>query len=150
MGKELYKDFFTMDELLCLQLIGYSNADISSSLFIGSKVYSGGARHCKRSCRRLRYGSASRLFGCRRKNHRLCWFRIRHHASEGKSSFTRRNNPMWRSDHFRTSIWCESHPASIDCQLSVTNRYVHGCDSCPMPNHQRNHEFRFLYARTLW
>ena len=33
MGKELYKDFFTMNELLSLQLIGYSNADISGCIY---------------------------------------------------------------------------------------------------------------------
>ena len=31
--KERFKDFFAIDELLCLQLIGYSDADICHSFY---------------------------------------------------------------------------------------------------------------------
>ena len=35
--KERFKDFFAIDELLCLQLIGYSDADICHSFYSRKK-----------------------------------------------------------------------------------------------------------------
>lgn len=237
--KERFKDFFAIDELLCLQLIGYSDADICHSFYspqekealqktianspkqhekakqilkkqteagvatisfysdeypwfafnnlipdappllhilgdrklllrtdcvtiIGSRCADQAGREAAYSLARkftleghvivsgLAAGcdtTAHRGCWCRREDHRLCRFWIRHHASEDKPPFTRRNHPMRWGNRFRTSVWRESQSTSINCPLPVSIRYVLGCDCRPMPDRQRNHVHRFLHPR---